>query len=198
MEQLWVAMFTFAMIGALSPGPVNIVATSTSANYGLKVALRYVVGASIAYAIIVFCSGSLLRLLASGIPNIAWLMKIVGTLFLLYLAKQIALAPYQSINSISQDKAPKAWQGAFLQCINPKAWLVAMSGISLYVVDQPSSSIALLLFTLISLAACLVGVASWAFLGQAIRKALQSEVKQTMFNWGMAGLLVVSIVSIWV
>ncbi|MDN3701765.1 LysE family translocator [Vibrio artabrorum] len=197
MEPLWIAMFTFAMIGAVSPGPVNIVATSTSANYGLKTSLWYVLGASITYATIVFCSGSLLRFLAIGIPDIAWLMKIVGTLFLLYLAKKIAFAPYQSIESISQDKAPNAWQGAFLQCINPKAWLVAMSGISLYVVDQPSSYIALLIFTMISLAACLVGVASWAFLGQAIRKVLHSEVKQTMFNRGMAGLLVVSIASIW-
>lgn len=197
MEQLIIAMVSFALVGAISPGPVNLVATSTSANYGLKRALKYVLGASTAYAVIVFSSGNILSLVASWIPDIAWMMKIIGTVFLIYLASQIATAPYQTIGTVEQNKVPSLWQGAFMQCINPKAWLVAMSGISLYVVGQQSSSVLLLSFTGISLLACLVGVSSWAILGHVIGRYLHSPTKQKRFNQTMAGMLVVSISSIW-
>jgi len=198
MEQVMVAMSAFAIVGAISPGPVNLVATSTAANYGFMKALLYVTGASIAYSAVVFISGHLLSSLANLIPNLAQAMQIIGSLFLLYLAKQIATAPFQSVDEIEQRKAPNLLHGAVMQCINPKAWLVAMSGISLYVVGYESVQLQLFIFTGISLVACFIGVSSWAAIGHVIRRFLQSEKRQKRFNQTMAMLLVVSISSIWV
>lgn len=197
MEHLVVAMCVFALVGATSPGPVNLVATSTAANFGFARTLLFVSGASVAYALIVFVSGNLLGLLVNWLPNIERTMQIVGTIFLLYVVKQIACAPYEAIEQQSQRKVPSLAYGSLMQCINPKAWLVAMSGISLYVVGQDSLRLHLITFTLISLVACFIGVSSWAAIGHVIRRYLQSEVQQRRFNLVMASLLLVSISSIW-
>ncbi|MGF1754205.1 LysE family translocator [Vibrio makurazakiensis] len=198
MEPLILAMSIFAMVGAISPGPVNLVATSTAANYGFMRASLFVLGASVAYSIVVFISGNLLNVLASWIPNIELAMQAAGSLFLLYLAKKIALSPYQKMGGVEQEKAPSLIHGAIMQCINPKAWLVAMSGISLYVVGQSELKSQLVLFTSISLVACFIGVSAWALLGHMIRGFLQSESKQKAFNRVTAALLVLSVASIWV
>mgnify|MGYP000739782020 CR=1 FL=1 len=197
MDQLLIAMSVFALVGATSPGPVNLVATSTAANFGFPRTLLFVSGASVAYALIVFVSGNLLSILVNWLPNLERVMQIAGTVFLLYVVKQIAFAPYEPIEHQSQRKVPSLVYGGLMQCINPKAWLVAMSGISLYVVGQESLRFQLITFTMVSLVACFIGVSSWAAIGHLIRRYLQSELHQRRFNTIMAGLLLVSISSIW-
>jgi threonine/homoserine/homoserine lactone efflux protein len=50
-------MFLFALAGAISPGPVNLVAASLGASAGFCRALPHVAGASLSYAAIVWLMG---------------------------------------------------------------------------------------------------------------------------------------------
>jgi threonine/homoserine/homoserine lactone efflux protein len=44
----FLSMAAFALAASISPGPVNIVALSTGAQYGLRVSMRHVTGALLA------------------------------------------------------------------------------------------------------------------------------------------------------
>lgn len=197
MFTVFISMALFALVGSISPGPVNVIATSTAANYGIKRAMPYVMGATLSYTLIVFLAGVLLESLATVVPQFAGGMRIIGGGFLIYMAFKIAMsAPNLGIKQ-ERKPAPTLFDGAISQGINPKAWMVSMSGISLYVVGQTSSGYYLSMFCLLSFVICFFGVSAWAVAGSVIGQYLQSQRRQVIFNIVMAMLLISSVLSMW-
>lgn len=196
MNSLLFAMVVFAFVGSVTPGPVNLLATSTAVNHGIREASKHVVGASVAYAFVVFLSGSILHNLTTWLPKLELVMQSFGSAFLIYLAFKIFTAPVTSLQSTGFGRSGW-WTGGLTQILNPKAWLVAMSGVSLYVIGQDNEFNALVLFTLVSLILCLIGVGVWAIIGRVLAKFLENHRKQRQFNRIMAALLVASVGLIW-
>jgi threonine/homoserine/homoserine lactone efflux protein len=69
--------------------------------------------------------------------------------------------------------------------------------VSLYVIGQLDQQHSLLVFTTVSLVACLAGVGCWAILGQVLTKFLATPSKQRTFNRVMAITLLASVSMIW-
>ncbi|KJY82140.1 transporter [Vibrio galatheae] len=196
MNSLVIAMLAFAFVGAATPGPVNLLATATAVQRGSTEALKLVLGASIAYALVVLISGAMVHQVVAFIPRLESALKWIGSAFLLYLAYQIftaSVADYQRQKTMTSGW----WIGSLTQLLNPKAWLVAMSGVSLYVVGQSDSEHWLWVFTLVSLMCCIVGVGLWALTGRAFAKYLAEPYKQRTFNRMMAITLAASVSMIW-
>ncbi len=191
-------MLIFALIGAISPGPVNIIASSAAANFGFRQALPHVVGASICYCLVVLTTGLALNLISDLLPILSHVLQYLGAAFLLYMAYKIATAPITLTGQQSLVKPPSFWQGVLAQGLNPKAWLVAMSGVSLFVSAQPHAEFYLLVFCLISLIVCLVGVGSWAAIGSVISGYLGSAQRLRAFNYTMATFLACSVLSLFI
>lgn len=191
-----ISMLLFALVGAISPGPVNIIATGAGARYGARGALPHVLGATISYTLIVLLAGLMLNEMAHWLPQISLLMQVAGAIFLLWIAWKIATAPTQNLEGEQYASPPGFMGGVLCQTLNPKAWLVSMSGISLFVSHQASSGLLLMVFCLVSFAMCFLGVGCWALLGQMIRRLLSSTERQVMFNRVMALLLIISMLSI--
>lgn len=196
MDNVLVAMIGFAFVGAVTPGPVNILAISTAVQQGKTEACKLVVGASVSYALVVYLSGSLLHGFAQWLPKLEVVLQVCGSAFLAYLAYKIYSAPVERI-AMNDIKQSGWWSGWLTQLLNPKAWLVAMSGVSLYVIGQLDQQHSLLVFTTVSLVACLAGVGCWAILGQVFTKFLATPSKQRTFNRVMAITLLASVSMIW-
>ncbi|UTV28833.1 LysE family translocator [Photobacterium atrarenae] len=196
MNNVFFAMVAFAFVGAVTPGPVNLLATSTALNHGRRAAASHVVGASLAYAVIVYCSGSMMQTLLRQLPGLETTMQISGSVFLLYLAYKIYAAPVASIR-LSHLTKSGLWIGSLTQLLNPKAWIVAMSGVSLYVAGQENEHWSLMVFTSVSLIVCLMSIGLWAALGRGLAKYLENSTQQRQFNQVMAGLLGASVIMIW-
>ncbi|MDD1795042.1 LysE family translocator [Enterovibrio sp. ZSDZ42] len=196
MESVILAMATFAFVGAVTPGPVNILATSTAANSGMLEAAKHVLGASLAYAFVVYCSGSVMNGLLQVLPKLEGVMQVGGSAYLFYLAYKIFTAPTTSMKTSSSIRSG-LMTGSLTQLLNPKAWLVAMSGVGLFVVGRGDEALYLLIFTSVSLVLCLVGVGVWAALGTVLATRLENPKQQRDFNRVMGGLLAVSVVMIW-
>lgn len=188
-----ISMFIFALTGAISPGPVNIIATGSGANFGFKKTLPHIIGASLAYTIIVFLSGTVLISTVAQFPFALSIVQYLGGAFLLYMSIKIATAKNQDNENIIEKTAPTIFEGALSQGLNPKAWLVAMSGITLFVTARTPSTDYLLIFCFISLFVCFSGISTWALLGQLIQKYLSDSKHQVIFNRTM-GLLLASTV----
>ncbi len=197
MNSLIAAMAVFAFVGAVTPGPVNLLATSTAVNSGFQRAAWHVLGASFAYALVVFVCGSVMHSLLDLLPKLELFMQIAGSLFLLYLAFKIYNAPP---GSVSGEHALNSGliTGSLSQLLNPKAWLYATSGVSIYVIGNENEGVALSVFTTVSLIVCILGVGVWALLGRVLVNHLENPARQRQFNKGMAFLLFGTVAMIWV
>ena len=185
------SMMLFALIGAISPGPVNIIATGSAASFGFRRTLPHVIGATLAYTLVVLLAGLGLSQVLFAFPNISQILQFLGAAFLLYMAYKIGSAPVQSFeDEVNSKQPPSMIQGALCQLLNPKAWLVSMSGVAVFVnVNNPYHHY-LLAFCIVSFFMCFIGIGSWALMGDLIRNLLSNAKQQMLFNRLMALLLV--------
>lgn len=198
MVSLLSAMALFAFVGAVSPGPVNVMATYAGAQFGWRKASIHVLGASVAYVLVVFICGVALGEMSQGIPLLVPVMRWVGSLYLLYLAVRILLAKDLGLKSNPQMVMKALFvQGSLIQLLNPKAWIFASSGVSLYVLNQVNTHSALGWFCSLSLVICFIGVGVWAVLGQSVAQWLNSPRRQRWFQLILAAMLCVSMIIIW-
>jgi len=191
-------MATFAFIGAASPGPVNIIATCSGVNFGFKKTLPHVLGASLCYALIVYLAGVGINQLQSHFEQIAVSLKYIGALFLFFMAYKIATAKVSAEQDQDLMEAPTLLQGAMAQGLNPKAWLVSMSGISVFVTTSADPELYLYIFSALSFGICLLGVGIWAFAGNLLRGMLTKIHHQIVFNRLMGLLLALSVISMFI
>ena len=163
--------------------------------------MPHVLGASLSYCAVVWLAGSGLQFLLQAWPQLARLAPYAGAAYLLYLALRIARAAPAALASCEVPTRGEAWrawaqgllQGALAQALNPKAWLVALSGVGLFVPGGAEGLERLQLFCAISGIVCWFSVSAWAALGQWIRRWLAQPRYQRMFNRLLAALLVLSV-----
>lgn len=197
MATILLSMSIFALIGAITPGPVNIIATSSGATFGFVRTLPHILGATISYTFIVFVVGAGLHQLISNTPEITEILKYLGCVFLLFMAFKIATSNNDNNEAAIESTPPSFIQGALCQGLNPKAWLVSMSGISVFVLSQASSTLFYLLaYCLISFVLCFVGISTWAGTGYFIKNFLSQPHRQRRFNHVMGLLLCLTVASI--
>jgi len=197
MYSVVISMIVFALIGAISPGPVNIIAASSGANYGFRRTLPHVFGATISYTVIVFLMGIGLSQTLKVFPQFTNALQYIGGAFLLYMSFKIASSePFDSKNITNEATAPSFIEGVLSQSLNPKAWLVSMSGVSLFVIPNTPASLYILIFSVVSFVICFIGVSTWAAIGQWIGQFLSTRKRQIAFNIIMGTLLAGTVVTI--
>lgn len=193
-----IGMAIFVFIGAVTPGPVNLVALRYGMSGGLTRPLGYTVGASVSYGALLWLTGmGAGPLLAHA--QLAQLLRWAGAAYLLYLAWMIATAPVSAETEETGAPARNAWdallEGGLFQLLNPKAWLVAVSGVTLFTTAKPGDHSALLLFCTISVPGCAIGVGIWAGAGRLIKEWLASARRQRIFNRALGGALGASVIA---
>jgi threonine/homoserine/homoserine lactone efflux protein len=196
------AMSGFALVGAITPGPVNVLALSHGSTKAAGHPTAFVLGASLSYAWVVLLMGTSAQHLLTGNPILVKLTQWLGCLYLLWLAWKIASAPTSQLRPSEGDSPTQHWQafgsGLSVQALNPKAWLVALSGVGLFVLPQADTRTYLWLFCAVSLLACVIGVGTWAILGRALARWLESPVRQRYFNGLLACTLALTVIAMMV
>ncbi len=184
------ALATFAFVTSITPGPNNLMLMASGANFGFRLTIPHMLGIGIGFAVMIVLVGVGLVQLFDAFPLSHTLLKILSVLYLLYLAWKIA-------NSAPPSDAEKSGtpmtfiQAALFQWVNPKAWTMALTSISVYAPSQNLSSIVLVpaVFGAINLPC----VSSWAILGIQMRRVLTNKKRLPIFNIVMALLLVGSL-----
>lgn len=197
-------MASFALVGAITPGPVNVWALRHGVQGTRMQALCYVLGASISYVLIVAIMGLGAAQLQQWLPQLAGVARWLCAAYLLYLAWQLLRAPVDESTSTTDATSVHAWRQAFvqgwaIQGLNPKAWLFALSAVGVFTLGSgPSGSAAALqalaLLCAVSLGACMLGVGCWAVMGTALARWLHTPARKRCLHRVLAGLLVISIV----
>lgn len=192
MQAVLVSMVVFALIGGITPGPVNVLAANLGARWGWQGAWPHVLGASLGYCAMVGAMGSGLQLVLAQHPSITYAIQWLGAGYLLYLALRIATASPSAATDANPHRLLRStrwqgmWSGFLTQTLNPKGWLVALSGIGMFVAGAADEVLYLQAFCAVSLVVCFIAVSVWAGLGAAIKDWMTDPAHQRWFNRGCA------------
>ncbi len=180
------SMAAFALATSITPGPVNIVALSAGARYGLRASLRHVTGATAGFVLLLLLIGLGMHELLTRVPFLTRGLEWAGVAFLLYVAYRLVTDDGR-IDSPNASRGPSLLVGATMQWLNPKAWLASVAGMGLYVASGESALV--WQFAAIYYVVCYVSIACWAWAGASLRQALREPSRVRFVNRAMALLL---------
>ena len=191
-NEMITALITFALVSSITPGPNNIMLMSSGTNFGFRKTIPHMLGVSIGFAIMVFLVGVGLMEIFTLFPVVKTTLKIISVIYLMYLSYKIAFTT-SSIESDKKRATPLTFiQAVLFQWVNPKAWTMALTAITLYA--SSSSLFSVLKVSLVYGVVNLPAVSTWVLLGKQIRKLLKSQIRLRIFNIIMALLLLSSLV----
>ncbi len=185
------ALALFALVSTITPGPNNLMLMSSGANFGFKKTIPHMLGVSLGFAFMLLLVGIGLMQLFNQYPISYDILKVVSVIYLLYLAFKIATSASLKGKEKVESKPFSFFQAAAFQWVNPKAWTMALTAISVYSPSQNFESIVIvaMVFALVNLPS----VSCWTLLGQELRVLLSSATRLRIFNYTMASLLVLSL-----
>lgn len=185
-HDLLLALTSFAFVTSATPGPNNLMLMASGVNFGLRRSLPHGLGVSLGFGLMVFLVGLGLAGVFEAVPLTKLALKLVSVLYMLWLAWKIAHAAAPGAGrAVGQPLS--FGQAAAFQWVNPKAWAMALGAIGTY--GQGGVVLVALVFVLVNLPTVLL----WVVLGERLRRVLQAPRARGMFNWTMAGLLVLSL-----
>lgn len=190
---LLLAMAGFALVASITPGPNNVMLMSSGANFGLRRTVPHMLGIALGMAVMIALMGVGLIRVFDAVPQVHMVLKAACVVYLLWLAWKIANSAAPEARGASA-KPMTFLQAAAFQWVNPKAWTMALTAITLYAPDRSLAAILVLaaIFCIVSLPS----VTSWTVLGRELRRLLTSPARLTAFNWTMAALLVATLIPV--
>lgn len=184
------ALVTFAFVSSITPGPNNLMLMASGANYGFVRSVPHMLGIGIGFTLMIVLVGAGLIQLFEAWPTSYSILKVLSVLYMSWLAWKIArAAPTDTKSTVG---TPMTFlQAAAFQWVNPKAWAMALTALSVYATDT-----SLMAFGTVALVFGLVNlpsIAIWAVLGQQMARILTNPARLKAFNWTMALLLIASL-----
>lgn len=187
---LW-ALVIFCFVSSITPGPNNLMLMTSGVNFGVRRTLPHMFGIALGFTLMVVLVGLGLAGIFARFPVLLVAMKWVGAAYMVYLAVKLATAAPLKPTGASGD--PMTFlQAAAFQWVNPKAWIMALTGVATYT-DPGDYTRTVLLVALVFGIVNLPCIASWALFGTALRHALQRPAVLRAFNWTMGALLIASL-----
>lgn len=188
---LLLALIGFSVVMAGTPGPNNMMVLTSGVNFGFRRSVPHILGIAIGFGVMNGLVGLGLGQIFERWPAIYTAMKIIGALYLLWLAWGIARSG--PVEGGAERGTPMTFlQAAAFQWVNPKAWVIAVGAISAY--SQPANYIlSILLISVVMTGVTLPCVAVWTAFGSAMRHLLREPRIVRWFNITMALLLVASL-----
>lgn len=192
------AISMFAFVTSVTPGPNNVMLLASGAQHGYKKTLPHMLGIVVGVAMLMLSVLMGLGVVFHTFPALYSVLKVLGAMYLLWLAFKIATAPVNKISSAgTPQRGPlRWWEGALFQFINPKAWMMALGAVSTFA--QPGE-LYVQSGALIMVAFALVGFPSisvWAGAGSKMRVWLNTASRQRAFNFTMGGVTAATLLMI--
>ena len=191
--ELLYAAALFALVSSITPGPNNTMILASGVNFGLRRSLRHLAGICLGFGFMLAVVGLGLHAVLDAYPIILQTLRYVGAAYLLWLAYKLASAPPPSAQGAGNAQPMGFWAAVAFQWVNPKAWIMAMTAMTTYVLPTQPQTAQVLLITLVFMLVNIPCVSAWATFGSAMRSLLQDPLRLRIFNITMALGLVASL-----
>lgn len=187
---LLTSCLTYSAIMSFTPGPNNIMALSSSTQYGVRRSVPFLAGMCAGLSAMMLSCAVFTLSLARLLPDIMGWLTFVGAAYILWLAWRILTSPMAQSAHSAQPLG--FWAGFFLQFVNVKMILYGLTALSTFVLPYTESTILVVGGSLAL--ACVGWVAnwSWAFAGHVLQAKFRSHGR--LINAVLAALLVYCVV----
>ena len=189
---LLLALFAFAAVSSVTPGPNNIMLMTSGVNFGFRRTIPHMLGIELGFGILLLAVGLGLGALIHAVPGLQLAMKVASAGYLLWLAWKIAFSKASGEQAAGVEKPITFFQAAMFQWVNPKAWAMALVAMGAYVsADAPFLSI-----LVITIAFLIVGIPTatiWTGFGIGLRQFLADPKRLRLFNLAMGLALVATL-----
>lgn len=195
---LFLSMLGFLWVAAITPGPNNTLLTTAGANFGflrsVPLMAGIMLGMQLMLLLVAFGVGGLILLY----PALHLFLKIVGSLYLLWLAWKIATAAYEKLELGDAPPRPMPlWQGGMLQLVNPKAWLMALGAVASFSLAGEGYRASIVAISIGMALVNLVAGILWLGFGTLIGRLLRGRQAWKIFNLSMGILTAACVLLIW-
>jgi threonine/homoserine/homoserine lactone efflux protein len=195
--QEFTALLVLATAMSFSPGPNTTLSTALGANHGLRRALPFVCAVPVGWGALLLVCALGLGALVLAVPLLTLAVKVVGVAYLLWLAFKVSQSRQLSEADASRLNVT-FWQGAALQFVNIKAWMLALAIVSGWIAGREAPGMRLAIVLPVMLAYAFVSNLAYALAGSLLREWLTgpdgSGLRLRWFNYAMAAVLVVTAV----
>ena len=192
-ELLLLIGISFSM--GFTPGPNNAVASYSAFNFGVRKTLPIILGVGLGYTVLVVLLIFVLISVFQKYPYLQEIIRILGSIFLVYLAYKISFS--KSKSQSKKENPVKFYETFFFQFINPKGVMAAITLISKFVSQENYISSSITVIVVCSVTAFL-SITSWALLGKFLRKFATNNEFIKRFNYAMSILLVGCVASFYI
>ncbi|MFD0897511.1 LysE family transporter [Loigolactobacillus binensis] len=180
---------TFVTVMSFTPGPNTIMAMATGQQKGFRRGLTFNFG--ILFGLLLL--GLIVAAFAAFFQrsnSIVTLIKIIGTLYLLYLAYHVFRSQPGDNTAVGTHPF---MTGMLLQATNVKCYLYFITGLSTFTIAGLAGSLPARLSLMVGLG--ILGTLTWTLAGQLIQRFYQNHFR--LLNGVIALLLIFSAYDLW-
>jgi threonine/homoserine/homoserine lactone efflux protein len=185
-------LMIFMFAAAFTPGPNNLLSSYSGFYFGIKKTLPLIYGVTFGFPILLIVINSGLIIFFKKFPALQEIIKILGSIFVLYFAYKIALS---KSNKEQEIKNPAKFINMFFfQFINPKAVLFAIIVVSTFINTKENFIRDTIIVLSVAISFSFVSIFSWCLLGKFLRKFATNKKFIQAFNYVMSFLLIVCVI----
>ena len=191
---LFFALISFYFVMYVTPGPNNAMVLISGIKFGFLKTIPHMSGITVGHVLqtIVVCLG--LGKIFQMFPQIQDILRIICTLYLLYLG-------YKIIGSFSKIKSDgsrplKFYEASLFQLVNPKAWTISTMVASGFLPKDERLIISILFISITALIICPLSISVWAAFGSGIRNLVKNNKKKAFVEYFLAILLLTTAIMI--
>jgi threonine/homoserine/homoserine lactone efflux protein len=175
---------TYSFVMAITPGPNNVMLTASGANFGFRRTIPHLLGIATGHAIQMIAVSAGLGALFAAWPVLQTLLQWVGAAYLVFLGWKLIRS-----GEVREGHAPQPvtfLQAAVFQFVNPKAWVMSLSGAAIFLPEGMGLLAATLAILSVMVIVNLPCITVWAVFGSALRGVLKRKPARLAFNVAMA------------
>lgn len=199
----------YVFVTTITPGPNNLMLAASGHRFGYRKTVPHLLGVASGFTSLVSVCALGLGGIIDAYPGLNLGLRVFASVYLIYLVVQLVIAPappgsFSGPTGRLGDLADKhvgsplsLFQAALFQYANPKAWIMASTGVALVSREGYSPFESGLLLTLAFL---IIGVAcnhAWILSGMVARHWFSTRRTRLLFNLALCGLSVYAVFSIW-
>ena len=190
------ALVGFAFVITVSPGPNNVLLWASGASFGFARTIPHILGTAIGVGLLGLAVAAGLGIVLTAFPPLAFLMRIAGSIYLLYLAWRIA-----SSGALHQGAAARPLsfiEAAAFQLPNPKVWVFALSAITTFRPPELPMAAGSVLVVATMMLVAIPTAAIWAAGGGALSPFVADDRRRRRASLVLGGLVAVTVISVWI
>jgi threonine/homoserine/homoserine lactone efflux protein len=189
-------LMMFAFVSSITPGPNNIMLTSSGIWFGFRRSIPHMLGITIGFGVLLAICAAGIGALVMAVPAAQFALRAAGSGYLLYLAWQLRDMRFDG--QAEEARRPMGFMAAAIfQFCNPKAWVMAITGSSAFLPQGMPVPLAITVFCLVFCAVNLPCISVWTGAGALLRRYLSQPLWRRVFCMVMVLLTVYSALAMW-